>query len=49
MWAMGQDGPVKYPVVRTKSDRVDVEVIGPSEALDLEPECGGGRLPASGR
>ena len=39
---MGQDGPVKYPVVRTKSDRVDVEVIGPSEALDLEPECGGG-------
>jgi len=42
MWAMGQDGPVKYPVVRTKSDRVDVEVIGPAEALDLEPECGGG-------
>ncbi|MDF0642442.1 MAG: hypothetical protein P0111_00305 [Nitrospira sp.] len=42
LWAMGQDGPVKYPVVRTKSDRVDVEVIGPSEALDLEPECGGG-------
>ena len=42
LWAMGQDGPVKYPIVRTKSDRVDVEVIGPSEALDLEPECGGG-------
>jgi len=42
LWAMGQDGPVKYPVVRTKSDRVDVEVVGPSEALDLEPECGGG-------
>ncbi len=42
LWAMGADGPVKYPVVRTKSDRVDVEVIGPSEALDLEPECGGG-------
>ena len=41
-WYKGQDGPVKYPVVRTKSDRVDVEVIGPSEALDLEPECGGG-------
>jgi len=41
-WYLGQDGPVKYPVVRTKSDRVDVEVIGPSEALDLEPECGGG-------
>ncbi len=42
LWAMGADGPVKYPIVRTKSDRVDVEVIGPSEALDLEPECGGG-------
>jgi FtsP/CotA-like multicopper oxidase with cupredoxin domain len=41
-WYLGQDGPVKYPVIRTKSDRVDVEVIGPSEALDLEPECGGG-------
>ncbi len=27
---------------RTKSDRVDVEVIGPSEALDLETECGSG-------
>ena len=38
----GQDGPVKYPVVRTKSDRVDVEVVGPSGGLDLEPECGGG-------
>jgi len=42
-WAAGQDGPVKYPVVRTKSDRVDVEVIGPSEALDLEAECGAGQ------
>jgi len=41
-WYKGQDGPVKYPVIRTKSDRVDVEVIGPSESLDLEPECGGG-------
>ncbi len=43
LWAAGQDGPVKYPVIRTKSDRVDVEVIGPSEALDLEPECGAGQ------
>jgi manganese oxidase len=33
---------VKYPVIRTKTDRVDVEVIGPSEALDLETECGSG-------
>ena len=41
-WYKGQDGPVKYPVIRTKSDRVDVEVVGLSEALDLEPECGGG-------
>ena len=42
VWNTGQNGPVKYPVVRTKSDRVDVEVIGPSEALDLETECGSG-------
>ena len=42
VWNTGQAGPVKYPVVRTKSDRVDVEVIGPSEALDLETECGSG-------
>ena len=42
VWSTGQNGPVKYPVIRTKSDRVDVEVIGPSEALDLETECGSG-------
>ena len=42
VWNTGQSGPVKYPVIRTKSDRVDVEVIGPSEALDLETECGSG-------
>ncbi|MBI5197043.1 MAG: multicopper oxidase domain-containing protein, partial [Nitrospirae bacterium] len=37
-----QNGPVKYPEVRTTSDRVDVEVIGPSEVLDLQTECGTG-------
>ena len=42
LWATAKDGPVKYPVIRTKTDRVDVEVIGPSEALDLENECGSG-------
>ncbi|NKB80417.1 MAG: LysM peptidoglycan-binding domain-containing protein [Nitrospirales bacterium] len=42
VWNTGQNGPMKYPVIRTKSDRVDVEVIGPSEALDLETECGSG-------
>ncbi len=42
MWHKGQTGPVKYPLIRAKSDRVDVEVIGPSEALDLETECGSG-------
>ncbi len=42
VWNTGQNGPVKYPVIRTKSDRVDVEVIGPAEALDLETECGSG-------
>ena len=36
------EGPVKYPVVRTTSDRVDVAVIGPSETIDLETECGSG-------
>jgi FtsP/CotA-like multicopper oxidase with cupredoxin domain len=38
----GADGPMKYPEIRTTSDRVDVEVIGPSEALDLQTECGSG-------
>ena len=42
VWSTGQNGPVKYPVIMTKSDRVDVEVIGPAEALDLETECGSG-------
>ncbi len=42
LWHLASDGPVKYPNVRTKTDRVDVEVIGPSEALDLENECGSG-------
>ena len=42
LWATAANGPVKYPVIRAKTDRVDVEVIGPSEALDLETECGSG-------
>ena len=42
VWNIGQNGPQKYPVIRTKSDRVDVELIGPAEALDLETECGSG-------
>ncbi len=42
LWATATNGPVKYPVIRAKTDRVDVEVIGPSEALDLETECGSG-------
>ncbi len=42
MWHAATNGPVKYPVIRAKTDRVDVEVIGPSEALDLETECGSG-------
>ncbi len=42
LWHAAKNGPVKYPVIRTKSDRVDVEVIGPSEALDLDTECGSG-------
>ena len=42
MWHAAKNGPVKYPVIRAKTDRVDVEVIGPSEAMDLETECGSG-------
>ena len=42
LWTTSANGPVKYPVIRAKTDRVDVEVIGPSEALDLETECGSG-------
>ncbi|MDR4485063.1 MAG: hypothetical protein R3B95_17965 [Nitrospirales bacterium] len=42
LWHTAKNGPVKFPVVRTKTDRVDVEVIGPSEAVDLETECGSG-------
>lgn len=42
LWHNAKNGPVKYPVIRTKTDRVDVEVIGPSEAVDLETECGSG-------
>ncbi|WP_447973410.1 multicopper oxidase domain-containing protein [Nitrospira sp. Kam-Ns4a] len=42
LWYVAKNGPVKYPVIRHKTDRVDVEVIGPSEALDLETECGSG-------
>ena len=42
LWFTARNGPVKYPVIRAKTDRVDVEVIGPSEALDLETECGSG-------
>jgi hypothetical protein len=42
MWHAAKNGPVKYPVIRAKTDRVDVEVIGPSEAVDLETECGSG-------
>ncbi|HEY5648175.1 MAG TPA: multicopper oxidase domain-containing protein, partial [Nitrospiria bacterium] len=37
-----QNGPVKFPEIRTTSDRVDVQVIGPSEVLDLQTECGSG-------
>src|SRR5437867_2141033 len=42
LWFTAKNGPVKYPVVRTKPDRVDVQVIGPSEAFDLDTECGSG-------
>ncbi|MFI5305078.1 MAG: multicopper oxidase domain-containing protein [Nitrospiria bacterium] len=37
-----ENGPIKYPEIRTTSDRVDAQVIGPSEAIDIETECGSG-------
>ncbi len=42
LWSAARNGPMKFPVIRQTSDRVDVEVIGPAEALDLETECGSG-------
>jgi manganese oxidase len=36
------NGPVKYPIIRTTSDRVDVQVLGPTEVFDLQTECGSG-------
>ena len=42
MFADGAGGPVKFPVVRTISDRVDVQVLGPTEVFDLDVECGSG-------
>src|SRR5438552_997756 len=41
-WFAAKNGPVTYPVIRTKSDRVDVQVIGPSEVFDLDTGCGSG-------
>ena len=38
----GRNGPVKFPRMRSRSERVDVQVIGPSTVFDLEPECGAG-------
>ncbi len=42
LWHLAKNEPVKYPPIRTASDRVDAQVIGPSEAVDLETECGSG-------
>ena len=42
MFADGAGGPVKFPVVRTISDRVDVQTLGPTEVFDLDVECGSG-------
>jgi FtsP/CotA-like multicopper oxidase with cupredoxin domain len=38
----GRAGPVKFPRMREKSERVDVQVIGPQQVFDLEPDCGAG-------
>ena len=41
-FALASDGPIKFPPVRSASDRVDVQTIGPAETHDLEIECGSG-------
>ncbi len=38
----GQEGPVKFPRMRAKSELVDVQVIGPQQVFDLELDCGAG-------
>ncbi len=42
LFAAGKNGPVKFPRMREKSERVDVQMIGPQQVFDLEPECGAG-------
>ena len=42
LWATAGNGPVKYPVIRAKTDRVDVEVIGPEDGDDADDADGGG-------
>ena len=41
-FALASRGPIKFPPVRSASDRVDVQTIGPSESHDLVIECGSG-------
>ncbi|MDP7016664.1 MAG: cytochrome c peroxidase, partial [Pirellulaceae bacterium] len=47
-FALASGGPIKNPPIRTTSDRVDVQTIGPSETHDLTIECcsGGCQLTA---
>ncbi len=41
-FALASNGPVKQPQIRTISDRVDVQMIGPTEVFDQVNECGSG-------
>jgi manganese oxidase len=41
-FALGNNGPIKFPPVRSTSDRVDVQTAGPGETHDLVIECGTG-------
>ncbi|MBI3325739.1 MAG: multicopper oxidase domain-containing protein, partial [Nitrospinae bacterium] len=41
-FTLAAEGPVKYPPVRTTSDRVDVQSLTPSEVFNKEIECGSG-------
>ncbi|HET6370466.1 MAG TPA: hypothetical protein VFG95_04675, partial [Nitrospiria bacterium] len=38
----GRNGPVKFPRMRSRDERVDVQVLGPQTTFNLDPECGAG-------
>jgi FtsP/CotA-like multicopper oxidase with cupredoxin domain len=41
-FTLAASGPVKFPPVRTASDRIDTQTIGPAESYSVATECGTG-------